>query len=1042
MRASLCPSGPTESSGLFAGFWHNVAARCYHACLIVALLALPCMAGQAQLSLSAYRALGQPDLRQNGVNMVEAGTLFAPGAAALDSDGHLFVADTSNHRVLGWHSLTAVQNGDAATLVLGQPSPQHSNPYGIGIKGFALPWSVAVDPATGDLYVADFDSSRVLRFPKPFVNLSRIEPDAVYGQPDFATRIPNSNGVTSRSMNGPRGVAFDTQGNLWVADSGNNRLLRFPAGVLNTPNPAADLALGQRDLQSASPNGGGNVSASGFNLPAALTFDAQSNLYVADYYNTRVLKFPAPVTSNSAATVVYGEKDFTTIGIPPAATSSSMAGPAGVAVDGTGALYVAIPNNNRVLVFAPNAPSGAPATSVLGQPDFTTVTVNTGAFPQASAASLAGVAGLVADSKGDLVVADAANNRVLQFPSGAKAATRVLGQTDFAGNGPNQIKPGSINSPFKIAVDYSRAPFALYVSDTNNNRVLVWKDAAHFHTGDPADLVIGQPSLTSAVSNVDSGGTNAPSQTSLSAPRGIAVAADGTLYVADSGNHRVLRYPRPVGQSGRITPDAVLGQTDFTSAASAAVNAGSLHNPSGLAIGPNGNLFVADSGNNRVLEFKSGSATGANSIRVYGQPDSNTSTPPSQVSAQTLTGPQGLFVDAPYNLYVADRSSNRVVIYPNTSTAPPAGLAASVVLGQITFADASPGAGATGLNAPLDVALDSGGNIFVSDTGNNRVLVFPSLLTLLTGGAAPYSAYLAVGQQNLYGTVPNWNTPDGLATPEGLAGPAGVFVDRRDTLYVGDTGNNRGVQFLKPVAIVNAATSQATVPVGQGAWCTLYGAGLATTTQIAHSAALPTSLAGSQLVVNDQILAPLYYVSSGQINLVFPQHTPLGSQRIAARVADTGELLAGGTVSVAAYSPGFFTHDQTGTGQAAALNQDNSLNGPNHPAARGSIVQLFGTGQGPVVNPVADGQPAPNAPDKTVAVPTSDGPTCLGKQPSVCVAVGSTFADIQYSGLAPGLVGVWQVNIKIPSDSLTGNVPVRAVIGGANLSNIVTLAIQ
>jgi uncharacterized protein (TIGR03437 family) len=104
---------------------------------------------------------------------------------------------------------------------------------------------------------------------------------------------------------------------------------------------------------------------------------------------------------------------------------------------------------------------------------------------------------------------------------------------------------------------------------------------------------------------------------------------------------------------------------------------------------------------------------------------------------------------------------------------------------------------------------------------------------------------------------------------------------------------------------------------------------------------------------------------------------------------------------------------------------------------------LFGTGQGPVSSPVPDGQPAPLSPDNTVAVPTSDGATCLNQQPSVCIAVGSKFAEITYSGLAPGLIGVWQVNIKIPSDSLTGNaVPVRALIGGANESNLVSLAIK
>src|SRR5207248_801377 len=96
---------------------------------------------------------------------------------------------------------------------------------------------------------------------------------------------------------------------------------------------------------------------------------------------------------------------------------------------------------------------------------------------------------------------------------------------------------------------------------------------------------------------------------------------DGTLYVADAGNNRVLRYPRPVNQSGRITPNAVIGQADFTSSTSAAVSSSSLSLPTGVALGPTGTLFVADAGNNRVLEFSAGSGSSASAIRVYGQPN-------------------------------------------------------------------------------------------------------------------------------------------------------------------------------------------------------------------------------------------------------------------------------------------------------------------------------------------------------------------------------------------------------------------------------------
>ena len=1011
-------------------------------------LGLPCWAGNAVLSLSAYRALGQADLRQNAVNMVGPSSLNSPQGVAVDAAGHLYVSDALNNRVLGWANETSLQNGEPAALVLGQSNFRHTIPNGLGPKGLTIPGGLAVDPITGNLYVADLGNNRVVRFPHPFVSGSGTSPDAVYGQPDFTKRGPNTGGISNKTMSGPRGVACDSQGNLWVADTGNNRVLRFSAAVLNATDPAADLILGQPNATSAKPNRGSTVSGTGFASPWGLAFDPKGDLYVSDFLNARVLEFQVPINSASTAVLVLGQAIFTTRGLPAAPNASSMAGPAGVAVDGLGELFVSIPNDNRILVFAPAARSGDLATRLFGQPDFTTNTVNTGTFPEASANSLASAAGIAVDAQGDLLVADGGNNRVLWFGPHSITASVVLGQAGFTGNGQNQIKPGSVNAAYKIAIDYSQSPFALYVSDTNNNRVLIWKDAAHFHSGDPADLVIGQPDLVTAIANVDGGAKQTASATGLFAPRGITVDVNGDVFVADSGNNRVLHYPRPVSQSGRIMPDAVLGQPDFTTSTISAVSASSFVSPSGLALGPNGDLFVADTGNNRVVEFATGATTGAAAIRVYGQADFTTAVAPVEVSAETLTAPQGLAVDKSSNLYVADLGANRVVVYPDTSDAPQSGLPASLVLGQKDFSHGSAGSGPSGLRTPLDVALDSRGNIFVADTTNNRVAVFPSLANLLTAPGPPYQAYLAIGQEKLTGTAPNWDTPDGLATPEGLIGPVGLLLDRQDTLFVGDSGNNRVVQFLKQVSIVNAATSQASAPVGQGAWCILSGTGLAAKSAKAGSAALPTTLANRELVVNDNLPVPLSSVSSTQIKLILPAKTPVGVQRIAARTADTGEPLAGGPIAVAEYAPGLYTTNHQGTGQAMAINQDGTPNGASHPAPRGSTVRLFGTGQGPITTPVPDGQPAPSAPDNTVAKPTSDGNACLAHHSYVCVALGGSnggaaFADVTYSGLAPRQVGTWELDIVIPKSGLEGStVGVRAAIGGVNFSNEVSLAIK
>ncbi len=1028
-----------QGSRFFHGRLGRPGLRC-----VIGLIAASA-AGLAQLSSSAYRGLGQLDLRQNGLNMVQGGELHGPNAVALAaSEGllHLYVADTRNHRVVGWQDARSFQNGEPPTLVLGQPTLQHVNPEGIGARGLFFPVSLAADPTTGNLYVADLGHNRVLRYPKPFANPTRVEPDAVYGQPSFTVFNPNSGGLSDRSLNQPRAVAFDFLGNLWVADSGNHRLLRFPAAVLEETNPSADVVIGQRDFISAGPNLGG-LSAATLDTPSGVTFDRQNNLFVSDFNNARVLRFPFPQSTRQAASLVVGQTSFTVRGVPPQPTASSMAGPMGLSIDEGGNLHVAIPGDNRILIFALAGFASSAAREVLGQSNFTTNSPNSASFPRASANSLFTVADVKLDGEGRVYAADAGNNRVVMFASNSKSASRVLGQTDFSANGANQVKAGSINAAYEIAVDYSRAPFALYVSDTNNHRVLVWKDAVRFRTGAPADLVIGQPDLGTALPNSDSRSIDDPSRTSLRAPRGIVADRNGALYVADSGNHRVLRYARPVSQSGRITPDLVIGQTDFTTAVSAVVSASSLRDPSGLTIGPNANLFVSDSGNNRVLEFAALAGQGASAIRVYGQPTFTTGSLPTAASAQTLVNPQGLFVDGTLNLFVADFGANRVVVYPNTRDAPPSGASASIVIGQRSFDAAAPGSDATQLRSPIDVTLDSGGTIYVSDTGNNRVLVFPTLLFLPFSGAA---ATGVIGQPpgNLTSARANWNSPDRLATPEGLFAPAGLLFDRRDTLYVGDTGNNRVLHFLKRAAVVNAAHFQPSVPVARGAIVSLFSKTIAEATQEAASLPLPRDLSGREVLINDEIKAPLLFVSRDQVNLQLPASAPIGAQRISVRVAESEELLAGGGVVIASSSPGFFTTTVDGRGQAVILNQDGTINSAANPALRGSVIQLFGVGQGEVTPAVADGEGAPGAEPlaRTVAVPTSDGATCLTQQPSVCVAIGSTFAEVTYSGLAPGFVGLWQVNVKIPDNSLAGAaVPLRAVIN-ATPSNVVSVAIR
>jgi NHL repeat len=208
------------------------------------------------------------------------------------------------------------------------------------------------------------------------------------------------------------------------------------------------------------------------------------------------------------------------------------------------------------------------------------------------------------------------------------AADMVLGQADFTHNVPNRVKAGGIyasaggtRSDF-VAIDARSAPNHLYVSDTGNSRVLGWRNATAFVNGAAADLVIGQPNSNSYWAN--NGGISA---SSLNNPTGVAVDSLGNLYVGDSGNSRVLEFTNPFaacaghsrvleffrpiplaggtpgkpGAAGDTTADLVFGQGgSFTSNSNPLCfhtqNADTLCFPSGIAVDPGLNVFIAESG--------------------------------------------------------------------------------------------------------------------------------------------------------------------------------------------------------------------------------------------------------------------------------------------------------------------------------------------------------------------------------------------------------------------------------------------------------------
>jgi sugar lactone lactonase YvrE len=357
-----------------------------------------------------------------------------------------------------------------------------------------------------------------------------------------------------------------------------------------------DHIVGQPDASNRTPNVSG-IDASGLHHPAGAAFDAAGNLFVVDAYNNRVLGYRSPATTDQVADLVIGQPDFNSNEYNNGGvTASSLASPFGVAVSTDGDLYVADYSNNRILEYDRPFETDAVADFVIGQPDFTT---NVSNEDDVNADTLFNPTSLAIDTAGNLWVADASNNRVLEYnapvATGDRVADIVIGQLSFTTSLSNNdvVDARLTNGAFAVALDSHRN---VWVADVGNNRILGFDDPTRFDT--TADRVLGQPSFASEAKNY----TGSVDASGLFQPTGASVDANDNVYVCDTFNNRVLVYTAPIATRDRVA-DRVIGQPDFASNLpnNGGTTARTLDFPTSLAIDRAGNLAIADSNNNRVV---------------------------------------------------------------------------------------------------------------------------------------------------------------------------------------------------------------------------------------------------------------------------------------------------------------------------------------------------------------------------------------------------------------------------------------------------------
>jgi DNA-binding beta-propeller fold protein YncE len=571
----------------------------------------------------------------------------------------------------------------------------------LGDGNFKYLRGVAVD-SSGNVYVADTDNNRIQKFSSTGTFLGKW---GFYGTGDGQFAYPE-------------GVAVDSSGNVYVADEGNNRIQKFSSSGTFL---AKWGSYGTEDGQ--------------FQYPQGVAVDTSGNVFVTDLGNYRIQKFSSSGTFLAKwGTQGSGDGQFYY--------------PGGVAVDSSGNVYVADTNNDRIQKFSSSGTFLAKwGTQGSGDGQFQ--------YPN----------GVAVDSLGNVYVADINNNRIQKFSSSGTFLAKWGSQQ---GSGDEQFF-----LPFSVTVDSSGN---VYVADTYNHRIKKLSPIGTFlakwgagYTGDgqfynPEGVAVDSSGnvyvadtdnkriqkFSSTGTFLEKWGTGGSGDGQFSYPDGVAVDPVGNIYVADEGNNRIQKF----SSTGTFLEKwGTRGSGD-----------GQFSYPVGVAVDSSGNVYVADASNNRIQKFSS-SGTFLAKWGTGGSGDGQ------------FSYPVGVAVDSSGNVYVADLSNNRIQKFSSSGT-------------FLAKWGSQQGSGDGQFNYPRGVAVDSSGNVYVADSNNHRIQKFSSSGTFL--------AKWGIG-----------GTGDGQ-----FSNLHGVAVDSSGYVFVSDPGNYRIQKFAPFTAAPSVINFTATPTSG------------------------------------------------------------------------------------------------------------------------------------------------------------------------------------------------------------------------------------
>ena len=540
----------------------------------------------------------------------------------------------------------------------------------------------------------------------------------------------------------------------------------------------------------------------------------------------------------------------------------------------------------------------------------------------------------------------------------------------------------------------------------------------------------------------------------LNVPSAVAVS-NGNIYIADQANHRI----RMVQSGGTITTIAGNGTSGFLGDSAKATDA-ELNSPSGVAVNSNGDVYFSDTLNNRVRKVSGGN------ISTVAGPDPD------------LIYPAGLAFDSSGNLFIADSGNNGV-----KKLASGGGLSIIAGTGGAGFTGTGGAANKAQLNNPLAVAISAAGDLYIADTNNNVIRMVKSAsatgtITIVAGGGTLTSdgASATLSQLNhpkgvvldscgnlyiadSYGQRIRMVTTDGkmytvagtgskgysgdsgAATSAQLNFPTGIAIDSSANLYVADSNNHVirqltlagaspcGIGKPKVGGVITAGNFGASTSAASGSWIEIYGTDLAASTQEWTGADFsginaPTALGRTSVKIGLQD-AFVRYVSPQQVNVQVPANLPTTVPQLVTVTTAAGTS-AGFSLTINATQPGLFAPPVFTVGgkqYVGATHLDGTWVMPtgavtgitSRPAKAGETIVLYGVGFGstnPNVNP---GQITQQL--NTLVAP-------------ILMKFGSTPAVLNYWGLAPQAVGLYQFNVVVPVSAGTGTLPVTFTLNG------------